>query len=153
MTIDELVLSTPQHLSPPPGVTWGEFADDLTGSVWIARYRSSGRSGYQAYRLGGKRFEARVRRRKARYTDAWLAELTSVEDASSMERRVDRIAPRSVSLEPNYREIPCDMEELLAQAERWRSMYRVRGPAPASVRLQRSVHKEYGRLRGCWVTG
>ncbi|MEW2386023.1 AAA domain-containing protein [Micromonospora sp. NPDC047707] len=147
MKIGELVLSTPQRLSLPPGVTLQEFADDLTGGVWIARYRSLGRSRYQAYRLGSARFEARVRRRRARHTNAWLAELTFIDETSSMERRVDRIVPRMVSLEPNYREVPFDMEDLLTQAKQWRSAYQARGPAQASIRLQSSVHKEYDRLR------
>jgi hypothetical protein len=146
LEIDELVLSTPQHLTPPSNATWGDVAVDMGGGVWIARVQAPTGSGYQAYRLGGQRFEARVRRRKARHTDVWLAELTSIGEASSMERRANRVAPRSVSLEPNYHEIPCDMEELLALSERWRGAFRARGPAPASARLQRSVHREYGRL-------
>ena len=148
MRIDELVLSAPQRLSPPQGVTWEEVAEDLAGGLWIARYRSSDAARYQAYRLGGKRFEVRVRRRRARDRDAWLAELTSIEEASSMERRVDRIAPRSVSIEPNYHEIAFDMEDLLAQAMQWRRTFQSLGPAPASVRLQRAVDKEYGPLKG-----
>ncbi|MGC4878542.1 AAA domain-containing protein [Micromonospora sp. DT43] len=147
MKIGELVLSTPQRLSLPPGVTLQEVADDLTGGVWIARYRSSGQSRFQAYRIGGMRFEARVRRRRAIHTNAWLAELTFIDEASSMERRVDRIVPRAVSFEPNYREVPFDMDDLLAQAKQWRSAYQARVPAQASLRLQRSVNKEYDRLR------
>ncbi len=147
MRIAEILLSTQQKFALPDGATLDQVRDDMAGGIWIARYRSSGQQGPQIYRLGGSRFEARVRRRKGQSSGAWLAEVTAIELTSSMPRRYDRIVPAVVSFEPNYRELAFDMEDLLRQLEQWRQIHEGRVGAPASEHLKRVVHLEYGRLK------
>lgn len=147
MRVAELLLSTQQRLALPDDTTLDQVVDDMAGGIWIARYLSSGQRGPRTYRLGGSRFEARVRRRKGQSSGAWLAEVTAIEVTSSMPRRYDRIVPAVVSFEPNYRELAFDMEDLLRQLEQWRQIHQGRVVAPASEQLKRTVHLEYGRLK------
>ncbi|MFD0591989.1 AAA domain-containing protein [Catellatospora coxensis] len=129
-----------------------EVEHDLAGVLWIHQPRPDDNP--DVFRLGGDRFELRVVQKVSR-GGAVVAVVLNVDPAESVPRKIDRLAPRRVTLREIRAENPCHLQALLADARRHSRRVnddRRRGlDGTAAVRrhgnLHNDVRRQYGDLR------